>query len=326
MKACIFSRYGSPDDLTLGDLPRPEPRADEVLIKVKAASVNSWDWELLRGVPFVNRAMFGLRRPRKIGVLGCDVAGVVEAVGKQVRTFQVGDAVYGDLSGGRWGGFAEYTCGREDELSLKPASMPFEEAAALPQAGVLALQGLRDVAKVAPGQRVLINGAGGGVGTLGLQLGRHWGAHVTCVDSGAKLPMLERLGADRVIDYAREDFTEAHEAYDVVLDVVVNRPASHYRRTLRPGGCLVMVGGEVSRMMRLGLWGQLSSGATNKRLALLLHKPNPKDVEQLGSLYLEGRITPVIGARHPIEDVPAALACVGAGQALGKVVITIDPT
>jgi NADPH:quinone reductase-like Zn-dependent oxidoreductase len=324
MRAWIFSKYGGPDGLIFGNLPRPEPEANEALIKVEAASLNSWDWELLRGVPFANRAVFGLFRPKRINVLGCDVAGIVEATGKDVTTLKPGDAVYGDLSGGRWGGFAEYTCGREDQLVLKPAQMSFVDAAAMPQAGVLALQGLRDVGMVKAGQRVLLNGAGGGVGTQGLQLAKHWGAQVTCVDHGDKLQLLEHLGADRVIDYTQEDFTSAPEAYDVVLDVVTNRPASHYRRVLSPGGCLVMVGGEVPRMTRLALWNLVSSGVTHKRLALLLHKPNPKDLEELSRLYVAGRLKPVIGARYPIEDVPEALASLGGGKALGKLVITMD--
>ncbi len=203
MQAVVFEKYGFPDVLDLKEVAKPVPRDNEVLVKVQAASVNSWDWELLRGTPFANRLAFGLFKPRKINILGCDIAGRVEAAGKGVKQFQPGDEVFGDLSRCGWGGFAEYLCAPANALALKPTSMTFEQAAAFPQAGLLALQALRYKGQVQPGQKVLFNGAGGGVGTLGVQMAKSFGAEVTGVDSTDKLDVMRSTGADHVIDYTQ---------------------------------------------------------------------------------------------------------------------------
>ena len=211
MKAITFSKYGSPDVLQLQEVEKPTPKDDEVLIKVHAASVNDWDWGILHGTSFVDRLLYGLLKP-KIQILGCDVAGRIEVVGINIKQFHPGDEVFGDLCACGFGGFAEYVCAHEGALALKPASMTFEQAAAIPQAAMLAVQGLRDVGNIQPGQKLLINGAGGGVGTFALQIAKLYGAEVTVVDSSGKFDMLRSMGADHVIDYAREDFTKSDDS------------------------------------------------------------------------------------------------------------------
>jgi len=270
MKAIVYSRYGPPDVLELKEIARPTPKENEVLVKVLAASVNSWDWDLLRGTPFANRLMFGIVKP-KIGILGCDIAGQVEAVGRNVKQFQPGDEVFGDISGCGWGGFAEYVCARENVLALKLASMTFEEAAAVPQAAVLALQGLRDKGKIQPGQKVLINGAGGGAGTFGVQIAKSFGAEVTGVDSASKLDMLRSIGADHVIDYTQEDFTKNGQVYDLILDVVTHRSIFDYKRALSPMGIYVMLGGgSWARVFQTMFLGPLISMTGSKKMGLLI--------------------------------------------------------
>jgi NADPH:quinone reductase-like Zn-dependent oxidoreductase len=219
MQAIVYDRYGSPDALKRREVAKPWPSDDEILIAVYASSVNSWDWDLLHGRPVLVRLAQAPRRP-KFPILGADIAGRVEAVGAHVTRFRPGDEVFGDLSGGRWGGFAEYVCARADALAMKPAAIAFDEAAALPQAGVLALQGLRYAGPIQPGQAVLINGAGGGVGTLAVQIAKSFGADVTGVDTASKLDLIRALGADQVIDYARDDFASGSRRYDLILDLV----------------------------------------------------------------------------------------------------------
>ncbi|MCH7740066.1 MAG: NAD(P)-dependent alcohol dehydrogenase, partial [Chloroflexi bacterium] len=234
MKAIVFHKYGSPDDLELQEIEKPAPRDNEVLVKVHAASINAWDSQLLAGKPFVNRLLFGLRGPRKIHVLGCDIAGQIESVGRNAKQFQPGDEVFGDLSGDGWGGFAEYVCARENALTLKPAGMNFEQAAATPQAAVIALQGLSGKVQIQPGQKVLINGAGGGAGSFAVQIARSFGAEVTGVDSTEKLDIMRSIGAEHVIDYTREDFTRNGQRYDVILDLEAHHSIRDYWRALGP--------------------------------------------------------------------------------------------
>ncbi len=240
MKAIIYTKYGNPDVLQLKEVDKPYPKDDEVLVKVYAASLNDWDDGLLHG-DFINRLINGLLKPKK-KILGSDIAGRIEAVGKSVTLFKTGDDVYGDLSG-RWGGFAEYVCALEKELALKPASMSFEEAAAIPQAAMLAVQGLIDKGKIRPGQKLLINGAGGGVGTFAVQIAKLYGVEVTGVDSTGKLDMLRSMGFDHVIDYTKEDFTKNDKCYDLILDVKTNRSMFAYARALCRHGVYVTVGG-----------------------------------------------------------------------------------
>lgn len=322
MKAIVYERYGPPDVLQLKEVEKPTPKDNEVLIKVHAASINSWDRELLRGKPFVNRLLFGLLKP-KIKILGADIAGRVEAVGRNVKQFQPGDEVFGDLCECGWGGFAEYVCARENALALKPASMTFEEAAAVPQAAVMALQGLRNKGQIQPGQKVLINGAGGGVGTFAVQIAKSFEAEVTGVDSTRKLDMLRSIGADQVIDYTQEDFTKSGQRYDLILDVAAYHSIFDYKRALSPKGIYVMVGGSSARIFQTIFLGPLISMTGSKKLGILAHKPN-KGLDFMKELFEAGKVVPVIDRRYPLSEVPEALRHFGEGHAKGKVVITVD--
>jgi len=291
MKAIVFTKYGSPDVLELKEVEKPTPQDDEVLIRVHAASLNDWDWGALHGTPFVNRLMFGLLKPKK-QILGSDIAGRIEAVGKNVLQFQPGDEVFGDLSGD-WGGFAEYVCARENALALKTPSMTFEQAAAIPQAAMLALQGLRDKGRIQPGQKLLINGAGGGVGTFAIQIAKLYGAEVTGVDSPGKLEMLRSMGAEHVIDYTQEDFTRNGQCYDLILDVKTNRSILDCARALSPNGTYVTVGGSMARLFQALLLGPWISMTTNKSIRILALKPN-KGLDYMKELFEAGKVVPVI--------------------------------
>jgi NADPH:quinone reductase-like Zn-dependent oxidoreductase len=324
MQAIVYTEYGPPDVLELKEVEIPTPEDDEVLVRVHAASVNSWDWGLLRGTPFVNRLMFGLLKP-KTRILGCDIAGKVEAIGRNVQQLQPGDEVFGDISGGDWGGFAEYVCARENVLALKSASMTFEEAAAIPQAGVLALQGIRDKGQIQPGQKVLINGAGGGSGTFAVQIAKSFGAEVTGVDSTRKLDMLRSIGADHVIDYTKEDFTKNGQRYDLILDVVTYRSIFDYKRVLSPKGIYVMLGGgSWARVFQTLLLGPLISMTGSKKMGALMHKPNKKDLDFMTELVEAGKVVPIIDRRYPLSEVPEALRYFGEGRARGKLIITVE--
>lgn len=323
MQAMVFTKYGPPEVLKLKELAEPRPENNEVLIKVYAASVNSWDWELLRGTPFVNRLMAGLLKPKKLKILGCDIAGRVEAVGKNVKQFSPGDEVFGDLSRCGWGGFAEYVCARDNALVLKPTSMTFEQAAAIPQAGLLALQGLRYKGEILPGQSVLLNGAGGGVGTFAVQIAKSFGAEVTGVDSTKKLDLLRSLGADHVIDYTQEDFTKNQQRYDRIIDVAGYRSIFDYRRALSPRGIYVMVGGSSALVNQLLFWGPWMTMTTSQKMGLLLHKAN-KGLEIMAELFESGKIVPVIDRCYPLSEVAEALRYFEEGEVQGKVVITVE--
>jgi NADPH:quinone reductase-like Zn-dependent oxidoreductase len=322
MKAIVFEKYGPPDVLQLKEVEKPTPKDNEVLVRVHAASVNSWDWELLRGRPFLNRLLFGLFKP-KIRILGIDIAGRVEAVGKNAKRFRPGDEVFGDLSGSGMGGFAEYVCARENALTPKPASMTFEEAAAIPHTAILALQGLRDKGHIKKGQKVLINGAGGGAGTFGVQIAKSFGAEVTCVDSPEKFDMLRSIGADRVIDYTQEDFTKDGPVYDLILDVVTYRSIFDYKRALAPKGINVMLGGgSWSRVYQSIFLGPIISMTGRKKMGILIHKPN-KDLADIKEFFEAGKLKPVIDKRYTLSEAPEALRYLGEGHSQGKVVITV---
>jgi len=322
MKAIVYEKYGSPDVLELKEVEKPTPNENEVLIKVHAASINSWDWDMLTGRPLEYRLFFGLLKP-KYKILGCDIAGRIEAVGRNIKQFHPGDDVFGDLCEGSWGGFAEYVCARENELTLKPASMTFEEAAATPQAGLLALQGLCDKREIKPGQRILINGAGGGAGTFAIQIAKSFGAEVTGVDSTGKLDMLSSLGADHVIDYTQEDFTKNGKCYDLILDVKTNRCIFDYRRALSSNGIYVTVGGKSARIIQLVFLGSLISMIGNKKLALIMHKPN-KDLNILNDLFESGKVKPVVDRCFPLSETAEALQYFGEGHFKGKIVIKLE--
>jgi NADPH:quinone reductase-like Zn-dependent oxidoreductase len=319
VKAAVYHEYGSPDVLKLEDVPEPVPGDDEVLIRVHAASINAWDWDRLRGKPFMIR-LGGARKPKRT-ILGADVAGRVEAVGGNVTRLQPGDEVFGDLSVSGWGGFAEYVCARERVLALKPAGVTFEDAAAVPQAALLALQGLHG--RIEPGQRVLINGAGGGMGTFAVQLARLDGAHVTGVDSTPKLDTMRSLGADQVIDYTQEDFTRNGQQYDLILDAAGHRSVFDYKRALSHNGRYVMVGGATWRILQVLTIGSWVARSQNKKLGLLLYKPSRNALAYLGGLVDASMLTPVIDRRYPLEEIADALGYFGTGQVQGKVVITI---
>lgn len=321
MKAIVFTRYGSPDVLELKEVEKPTPKNDEVLIRVHAASLNDWDWGALQGTPFVNRLIFGLLRPKR-QILGSDIAGRVEAVGRDVKHFKPGDEVFGDLSG-TWGGFAEYVCAREDALALKAPRMTFEEAAAIPQAAMLALQGLRDVGQIQRGQKLLINGAGGGVGTFAIQIARLYSAEVTGVDSPGKLDMLRSMGAVHVIDYTKEDFTRNGQCYDLILDVKTNRSIFDCARALSPNGTYVTVGGSMARLLQALIWRPWISMTTKKKIRIVALKPN-KGLAYMRELFEAGEVIPVIDGPYKLSEVPAAFRHFGEGRHKGKVVITLE--
>jgi len=323
MKAMVLEKYGSPDFFALKEVEKPKPRNNEVLVKVVAVSINSWDWEILIARPFVNRLIAGLLKPKRIKVLGCDIAGRVEAVGKNVKQFQPGDDVFGDLSGCGWGGFAEFVCARDNSLETKPASMSFEQAAAIPQAGLLALQALRYKGQIQPGQKVLFNGAGGGVGTLGMQMAKSFGADVTGVDSTEKLDVMRSSGADHVIDYTQEDFTKNARHYDRIIDVAATRSVLDYKRALSPNGVFVMVGGSSSLVYKLLFLGAWISMTENKKMGLLLHKPN-KGLSFMKALFEAGEVVPVIDRCYPLNKVAEAFRYYAEGRVKGKIIITVD--
>ena len=321
MKAIVFTKYGLPDVLELKEVEKPTPKDNEILIKVHAASINSWDWELLRGTPFANRLMFGLLKP-KVRILGCDIAGQVEAVGRNVKKFQPGNKVFGDLCESGFGAFAEYVCARENALTLKPDSITFKEAAAMPQAAVLALQGLRNKVKVQQGQKVLINGAGGGAGTFTVQIAKLFGAEVTGVDSTGKLDMMRSIGADYVIDYTEEDFTKNGQHYDLIIDHAAYHSFFDYRRALSPGGTYIVVGGSMALIFKVLIMGSLISMFGRKKMRILGHKPN-KDLAFIKELFEAGKLVPVIDRCYTLPEVPEALRYFGEGQVRGKIIITV---
>jgi NADPH:quinone reductase-like Zn-dependent oxidoreductase len=322
MKAIVCTKYGSPDVLQLKEVAKPAPKGNEVLVKIHASSLNAADFETLRGV-FVVR----IAAPRKPmhKILGSDIAGRVEAVGRNVKQFQPGDEVWGDLSFPHGlGAFAEYVCVSENALALKPASMTFEEAAAYPQAAIIALQSLRDKGKIQPGQKVLINGAGGGMGTFAVQIAKYFGAEVTGVDSSRKLDMLRSIGADHVIDYTQEDYTKSGGRYDLILDVAAYRSVFDYRRALNPEGIFMMVGGSTTTLLQVVFLGALISRTGSKRIGLNTWEPNKReDLALLAELFEAGKVVPVIDRRYPLSAVPEALRYLEEGHALGKVVITV---
>jgi NADPH:quinone reductase-like Zn-dependent oxidoreductase len=321
MKAIVYTKYGTPDVLELKEVDKPIPKDDEVLIKVHAASINDWDWGLLIGKPFMNRLINGLLKPKK-KILGSDIAGRIEAIGKNVEQFQPGDEVFGDLTGD-WGGFAEYVCARKNALALKPAGMTFDEAAAIPQAAMLAVQGLIDKGQIQPGQKLLINGAGGGVGTFAVQIAKLYGVEVTGVDSTGKLGMMRSMGFDQVIDYTQEDFTKKGQCYDLILDAKTNRSIFDYTRVLSPNGIYVTVGGFMTRLFQALILGPLISLFSKKKIRIVALKPN-KDLAYMNELFEAGKVKPVIDGPFKLNEVPEAIRYFGEGNHKGKVVITLE--
>lgn len=322
MKAIVSKKYGSPDVLEVTEMEKPIPTDNQVLVKIHASSVNYGNLVLLKGEPFLARFAFGLLKPKYM-IPGGDIAGQVEAVGKDVKLFSVGDQVYGDLSGCGWGGFAEYVAVPENALALKPDNMSFEEAAAVPMAAVTALQGLRDKGKIQSGQKVLINGASGGVGTFAVQIAKSFGAEVTGVCSTRNIDILRSIGADHIIDYTKENFTQNSERYDLILAVNGSHPISEYKRTLRPNGIFVHVGGSESQLFQSMVLGPWISMTGSKKIGSFLQRANQNDLVVMKELLEAGKVKPVIDKRYKLDEVPEAFKYFDEGHAQGKVVITV---
>ncbi len=321
MKAIVRTKYGSPDVLQLREVEKPVAGDDEVLVKIHAVSVNAMDWHRMRGKPFLFRIILGFPKP-KASILGADIAGRVEGVGKNVTEFQPGDEVFGGVG---QGGFAEYVAVRERALLSKPANISFEAAAAVPVAAVTALQALRDRGQLQPGQKVLINGASGGVGTFAVQLAGSFGAEVTAVCSTRNLAMARAIGADYVIDYTKEDFTRKGKQYDLILDVAASRSVSDYKRALSPEGICVVVGFSTTfHMLRSMLMSSVASRTGSKKFVRFLAKLYPKDLVLLRELLEAGKIVPVIDRCYPLSEVAEAVRYFGVEHARGKVVITVQ--
>jgi NADPH:quinone reductase-like Zn-dependent oxidoreductase len=327
MKAIIYHNYGSPDVLRLEEIAKPVPNDDQVLVKVRAASVNPLDWHYIEGAPYLIRLLdSGLVKP-KVVRLGVDYAGTVEAVGKKVTQFKPGD----DVFGGKTGAFAEYVCALADRaVALKPANITFEQAASVPIAAITALQGLRDKGKVQPGQKVLINGASGGVGTFAVQIAKSLGADVTGVCSGRNVDLVRSIGADQVIDYTKEDFTKSEQRYDLILDNVGNHSLLECRRVLKPHGIYVLIGGGgPSEQGWIGplvnpIRALMLSQFVSQKMGMMLADLNQKDLTILGDLMQTGKVTPVIDRRYKLSEVPEAIRYLEQGHARGKVVITVE--
>ena len=326
MKAIVYSDYGL-SNLKLENIEKPVPNDDQILVKVRAASINPYDWHFVEGTPYIMRMMgVGLRKPKDIQ-LGVDFAGTVEAVGKNVTQFKPGDEVFG----GRGGAFAEYVCRRaEGAVALKPANLTFEQAASVNIAGITALQALRDKGKVQPGQKVLINGASGGVGTFAVQIAKTFGADVTGVCSTRNVDLVRSIGADHVIDYTKEDFTKSDQRYDVMYDTVGNRSLLECRRILTPNGKYVMIGGGGPNDSRwVGPFGRVIktmvlSPFTSQKMGMMMADANGKDLTILADMMQSGKLKPVIDRTYKLNEVPAAIAYLEEGHARGKVVITVE--
>ncbi len=320
----ICRAYGSSDVLHLEEVETPVPKDNELLVNIRAASVNALDWHFLRGRPFLVRLQFGFFKP-KIRILGYDIAGIVESVGKKVTRFKPGDEVFGGL-GFVLGGFAEYACIAEDGfVALKPSRTTYEQAAAVPAAAVTALKGLRDTGHIQSGQKVLINGAAGGVGTFSVQIAKAFGAEVTGVCSARNMDLVRSLGADKVIDYAKEDFTRSGQTYDLVLDNVGNRSVSEIARILTPTGTCVIVGfTSMGKMLSQVIQSPFVSRKTGKKIrAASSEKPNKQDIESLSDLLESKKIVPAIDRKYPLDQLPEAIAYLETGHARAKVVMTI---
>jgi NADPH:quinone reductase-like Zn-dependent oxidoreductase len=319
MKAIVYHSYGSPDVLRCEEIERPVAGANEVLIRVRAASANPLDWHYMRGTPYLVRIGGGLRKP-KTTRLGADLSGHVEAVGKNVTQFKPGDEVFGACRGA----FAEYVCANEDNLALKPANMSFEDAAAVPVAAITALQGLREKGRIQRGLKVLVDGASGGVGTFAVQIAKSFGAEVTAVCSTRNVETARSIGADQVIDYTREDFTKSGQRYDLIIAANAYHSIFDYRRTLGQNGIYVMAGGGLAQVVQSMLLGPLLSLIGSKKMRFFMANMNRKDLGFLKDLLEAEKIVPVIDRRYPLSDVAAAIRYLEEGHARGKVVITFD--
>jgi len=321
MKAIVHTKYGPPEVLRLEDAEEPTPGDNEVLVEVRAASVNYSDLVFSRGKPFVIRFFSGLLKPKNL--LGADIAGRIEAVGGNVRSFSRGDEIFAEISGCGWGGFAEYVSVPESAVALKPAGITFEEAAAVPQAAGVALQALRDKGRIEPGRKILIYGASGGIGTFAVQIAKSFGAEVTGVCSTKNLDMVRAIGADKTIDYTQEDFAENGRCYDLIVATAGYRSIFDYKRALSPKGIYVMTGGSMKQIAQANLLGPVISKAGGKKLVALSHKSSQEDLVFIKDLIEAGKVKPVIDRRYPLSEIAEALRYYAKGHARGKVVITI---
>ena len=321
MKAIVYYNYGSPDVLKCEEIEKPTAEDNEVLIKVRAASLNALDWRLMRGGPYIVRMLFGLRKPKTTqpGRPGRDVAGQVEAVGRNVTRFKPGDEVFGVCPGA----FAEYACALEDKLALKPANITFEDAAAVPVAAITALQGLRDKGRIQPGHKVLVDGASGGVGTFAVQIAKSFGAEVTAVCSTRNVDTAQSIGAGHVIDYTRDDFTKSGQRYNLIIAANAYHSIFDCRRALSQDGIYVMAGGGWAQILQAVLLGPLLSLIGRKKMCLFMANINHKDLVLLKDLLEAGKVVPVIDRRYPLSEVAEAIRYLEEGHARGKVVITL---
>jgi len=323
MQAIVYEQYGSPDVIELREVEKPTPNDDEVLIKVYAAAVTAGDAIVLKGEPFVTRFATGLLKPKNT-IPGKEMAGRVEAIGGKVTQFQPGDEVYGDLSVAGWGALAEYVAVPENAIALKPANLTFEQAAAVPESAVVALQALRDKGNIQPGNKVLINGASGGVGSYAVQIAKAFGAEVTAVCSTRNTDMARSLGADHVIDYTEEDFARNGQRYDLILAANGYHPISNYRRALSPEGIYVATGGSMAQSFQAVLIGPIISMTGSKTMGGMMVKPNQNDLVFMKELIEGGEVVPVIDRCYPLSEVAEAFHYIGEGHAQGKVVITVE--
>ena len=322
MQAIIIKQYGPPEDLELKDVPKPTPAENEVLVKIQATAINDYDWSMVRGKPYLYRLLFGFKRPKK-STPGMELAGTVEALGANVTEWKTGDAVYGDISEYTFGSFAEYICVHEKALTLKPPQMSFEEAASLSHAANLAVQGLEKLKRLPAGRPVLINGAGGGVGSLGLQIAKLYDAKVDGVDTGEKLETMRSLGFEQIIDYKQEDFTRTGRRYDLILDCKTGRSPFAYLRALNPGGTYVTIGGYLTRLLQVLLLRPLIHLFSSKKLRIVGLKAN-QDSEFINELYTAGKIKCVIDGAYPLSETPRLIRYFGEGKHTGKVIISLS--
>jgi NADPH:quinone reductase-like Zn-dependent oxidoreductase len=325
MKAIVQTDYGSPDVLSLQEVDKPVVPNHGVLVRVRAASVNAGDWRLMRGTPFLTRLMFGGIFKPKIKILGMDIAGQVEAVGKDVTQFQSGDEVFGELSESGFGAFAEYVCCAESALVSKPANISFEQAATVPGAALTALQGLRDCGQIRSGQKVLINGAASGVGSFAVQIAKAFGAEVTAVCSTSKIEMVKSVGADNAIDYTQTDITKNGQQYDLILDVAAYRSVFDYSPILKTDGTYVLIGGSISRLFQVLLLGAVISRIMHRKVKCLASKPNRSDLVILKDMIEAGKIMPFIDRTYNLSEVPTAIRQLEQRQVRGKIAISICP-
>jgi len=321
MKAVIHTQYGPPELLEIREIDKPRPLDDQMQVRVRASSINDWDLGILEGSPFFMRFSYGWFKP-KLRTPGCDIAGIVEVVGKNIKRFAPGDTVFGDLHACGFGGLAEYVCVPENAVEPMPGNLSFEQAAAIPHAATLAWQSLFEAARITTGQQLLINGAGGGVGTIAFQIAKINGLEVTGVDREEKFPMLQELGFDALLDYKKTDFTKAGKRYDLILDVKMNRSPFAYLTALKSDGCYVTVGGSMARIFQAFILGGWIAKTKKKNVRVLGLKAN-RGLAEMGQLFESGRIVPIIDGPYKIQDVPAAMRRFLAGEQKGRIVIAM---